>query len=216
MSPSLRQVWQQLARGSCLFFPFTSASVHDDHKDAQQSSDHNRLRAASSRTGSNEPSSDPNWSLRSPPPPLPRVELDTNAAIAFAFLLGSATALGASTVYRRFFMRIKSAEWITPDLLRRKRWITGVVTRCVLVNIPLSQVNTPTPWHWPRARMRFFIHFVHLFGAHSVGDADNFRLYHTPGFGWRGPFKFRHVPPVTKRGARPLYLPAPTNMILNQ
>jgi len=30
----------------------------------------------------------------------------------------------------------------------------------------------------------------------SVGDADNFRLYHTPGFGWRGPLRFRHVPPT--------------------
>lgn len=28
----------------------------------------------------------------------------------------------------------------------------------------------------------------------SVGDSDGFRLYHTPGFGWRWPFKFRHVP----------------------
>jgi len=53
-------------------------------------------------------------------------------------------------------MRLPSAEWLTPNILRRKPWITGVVT--------------------------------------SVGDADNFRLYHTPGFGWRGPFKFRHIP----------------------
>jgi hypothetical protein len=136
MSPSLRQVWQQLARNSWLFFPFTSASVHGD-KDAQQSSGHHRQRAASSDTGSSEASSDPDRrSLRSPPPPppplLPPVELDTNATIALAFLLGSATALGASIVYGRFFKRIRSSEWITPDLLGRKRWITGVVTRCVL------------------------------------------------------------------------------------
>ncbi|KAI0319415.1 hypothetical protein OF83DRAFT_1162960 [Amylostereum chailletii] len=32
----------------------------------------------------------------------------------------------------------------------------------------------------------------------NVGDADNFRLYHTPGFGWRWPFKFRGVPSTTK------------------
>ena len=134
MSPSLHQVWQQLARSSWLFFPFTSASVHDD-KDVHQSNGHNRQRAASSGTGSSEASSDPDRSLRSlpPPPPLLPVELDTNATIALAFVLGSATALGASTVYRRFFKRIKSAEWITPDLLRRNRWITGIVTRCVLL-----------------------------------------------------------------------------------
>jgi len=35
----------------------------------------------------------------------------------------------------------------------------------------------------------------------SVGDADNFRLYHTPGFGWRGLLKFRHVP-TTYRGLK--------------
>jgi len=71
------------------------------------------------------------------------------------------TALGASIIYRRFFKRIKNAEWVTPDMLGRRRWISGVVT--------------------------------------SVGDADNFRLYHTPGFGWRGPFKFRHVPAISRR-----------------
>jgi len=130
MSPSLRQVWQSLARSSWLFFPFTSTSAHDKDSDAQKSSDHNRgqraVAARSSGTGRSETSSsDP------PPPPL-ELELDTNKTIALAaFLLGSATALGTSTVYRRFFKRIKNAEWITPDLLRRKRWITGVVTRCV-------------------------------------------------------------------------------------
>jgi endonuclease YncB( thermonuclease family) len=35
-------------------------------------------------------------------------------------------------------------------------------------------------------------------GAPSVGDADNFRLYHTPGFGWRWPLKFRRVPTLSK------------------
>lgn len=52
--------------------------------------------------------------------------------------------------------------------------------------------------------------FTHLFiflERTSVGDADNFRLYHTPGFGWRGPLKFRHIPSTkSKRGARPLLL----------
>jgi len=32
----------------------------------------------------------------------------------------------------------------------------------------------------------------------TVGDADNFRLYHTPGFGWRWPIKFRRIPSTTK------------------
>jgi len=121
MSPSLRQVWQPLARGSWLFLPFTSSPDKDAQKASARGHNH-QLATASPDTDRSQSS-----------PPAPPDELDTNAIIALAFLLGSATALGASSVYRRFFKRIKSAEWITPDLLRRKRWITGVVTRCVLV-----------------------------------------------------------------------------------
>ncbi|KAJ7056550.1 hypothetical protein C8F01DRAFT_1154070 [Mycena amicta] len=32
----------------------------------------------------------------------------------------------------------------------------------------------------------------------SVGDSDNFRFYHTPGFGWHWPLKFRRIPLTTK------------------
>ncbi|KAI5124543.1 hypothetical protein M0805_003065 [Coniferiporia weirii] len=32
----------------------------------------------------------------------------------------------------------------------------------------------------------------------KVRDGDNFRLYHTPAFGWRFPIKFRHIPDKTK------------------
>ena len=139
--PSPRQLWEQLARTSWLFFPFTSASPHDKDAHAQQSSHsnvHNPQRAAAgSSTGTgnsaSEFSSDPDRSPRIPRIPPVKLGLDNDAAIALAFLLGSATALGAPTVYRRFFKRIRSAEWITPDLLKRKRWITGVVTRCVLL-----------------------------------------------------------------------------------
>ena len=45
---------------------------------------------------------------------------DTSAAIALAFLLGTATALGTSPVYHRFFKSFRRAEWIAPDLLRCK------------------------------------------------------------------------------------------------
>lgn len=76
------------------------------------------------------------------------------------FLLGSVSTLGATFVYRRYFRRLRTAEWVTPDVLQRKRWVRGVVT--------------------------------------SVGDADNFRLYHTPGFGWRWPLKVRRVPTLSK------------------
>ncbi|KAN0142068.1 hypothetical protein V8E53_000530, partial [Lactarius tabidus] len=81
---------------------------------------------------------------------------DTGTISLLGFLLGSATALGTSTIYRRYFMRLTSAVWITHNILRREPWITGVVTS-------------------------------------SMGDGDNFRFYHTPGFGWRGPLKFRQI-----------------------
>ncbi|KAJ6448882.1 nuclease [Mycena sanguinolenta] len=32
----------------------------------------------------------------------------------------------------------------------------------------------------------------------SVGDSDNFRFYHTPGFGWHWPLKFRRIPSTPK------------------
>ena len=72
------------------------------------------------------------WRVQSPLP----VELDTNAAITLTFHFGTASALGASSIYLRFFKRIKNAECITPDLLVGKRWITGIVTRCFSTPCP--------------------------------------------------------------------------------
>lgn len=40
-------------------------------------------------------------------------------------------------------------------------------------------------WYW--LKLQYYPIF-------SVGDNDNFRLYHMPGFGWRWPLKFRFVP----------------------
>ncbi|TFK47134.1 staphylococcal nuclease [Heliocybe sulcata] len=74
--------------------------------------------------------------------------------------LGSASTLLAARVYRRWFRRIPNADWVTPDILQKRRWLKGVVT--------------------------------------SVGDADNFRLYHTPGIGWRWLLKLRNVPSETR------------------
>ena len=136
-STPLRQVWEPLAGGSLLFFPLT----HAPDRDAQKGHKHQ----PTTNTSAGGSSADPD---RTPPP------VDTKAAIALAFLLGSATALGASSLYRRFFRRIKNAEWITPDLLGGKRWITGIVTRCVLCDpasprsIPYSSL--PAHWRWLR------------------------------------------------------------------
>jgi hypothetical protein len=100
---------------------------------------------------------------------------DTSTIALVAFLLGSATAVGASSIYRRYFRRLPSAEYITPNILRRKPWVTGVVT--------------------------------------SVGDGDNFRLYHTPGFGWRGLLKFRHIPKRSRGVPTAATPPDETSMI---
>ena len=39
-----------------------------------------------------------------------------------------------------------------------------------------------------------FHHLTHCYDPYSVGDADNFRLYHTPGPLWRFPLPLRRVP----------------------
>ncbi|OCH90073.1 nuclease [Obba rivulosa] len=77
-----------------------------------------------------------------------------------AFIIGSASALTARYAYVRYFRRTPNSDWVTPDLLAKRRWVKGYVT--------------------------------------SVGDADNFRIYHTPGFGWRWPLKFRRIPAAAK------------------
>ncbi|KAI0640981.1 SNase-domain-containing protein [Trametes meyenii] len=82
--------------------------------------------------------------------------LPSHLLILSAFAVGGATALGGYGVYVRHFRRIRNGEWVTPEMLKKRRRVKGYVT--------------------------------------SVGDADNFRLYHTPGVGWRWPLKFRRIP----------------------
>ncbi|KAF5341528.1 hypothetical protein D9758_012568 [Tetrapyrgos nigripes] len=81
-----------------------------------------------------------------------------NPNFQLGLALGSAVSLlggiAGHRLYARYFRRIQNSNWITPDILHKKRWIKGVVT--------------------------------------DVGDADNFRLYHTPGL-------FRRVPRDPKK-----------------
>jgi hypothetical protein len=103
-----------------------------------------------------------------------------------AFTIGSATTIIITLIHRRYFRRFPNSDWMTPDVFEKKRWIRGVVTRyaCAryvyIVVTWLMNVSVPPT------------------DGCSVGDADNFRLYHTPGFGWRWPLKFRRIP----KGAR--------------
>jgi hypothetical protein len=94
------------------------------------------------------------------------------ALVLSIFALGSASTMIAAFVYRRFFRRLRTGDWITPDVFSKKKWIKGVVTR--------SSTH--------------FYSEAGIYYNSSVGDADNFRLYHTPGPGWRWPIKFRRIP----------------------
>ena len=47
------------------------------------------------------------------------------------FAIGITLGLGAQYVYARYLRRIPNAEWVTPDMLARRRWIKGYVTRCL-------------------------------------------------------------------------------------
>ncbi|KAF7312178.1 TNase-like domain-containing protein [Mycena indigotica] len=86
--------------------------------------------------------------------------LDNHYLTIYAFLLGCATTTSGVAIYRRYFRRIRTGDWITPNIFVKKRWVKGRVT--------------------------------------SVGDSDNFRLYHTPGLGWRWPLKFRRIPSTAR------------------
>lgn len=50
---------------------------------------------------------------------------------ASAFVAGIATIGISHRIYRTQFRRIRNSDWVTPDILERKKWIRGVVTRCV-------------------------------------------------------------------------------------
>lgn len=90
--------------------------------------------------------------------------------------IGSAATVAGAVVYSRFFRRIPTTDAIKPAMIAQRRWIKGIVTRYVGRSYP------------PTGRLY----------SRSVGDADNFRLYHTPGLFWSLPLKFRRVPTVTK------------------
>ena len=45
------------------------------------------------------------------------------------FALGAASGVGAILAWRRWGMRLSTAEWVTPHDLARRRWVRGVVTR---------------------------------------------------------------------------------------
>ena len=64
--------------------------------------------------------------------------LPPSVVVLTAFTLGSATAMSATIIYKRFGRRIRNVDWVTPLLLSRKRWIKGVVTRSGIISLLLT------------------------------------------------------------------------------
>lgn len=62
--------------------------------------------------------------------------LPPSLLVLSALAIGSSTTLAGSFMYRRFLRRIPNGDWVTPDILARKQWVKGYVTRYVAY--PLS------------------------------------------------------------------------------
>jgi hypothetical protein len=56
-------------------------------------------------------------------------EIPKPALALSIFALGSVSTITTTFVYRRFFRRLKTGDWITPDVFAKKRWVKGVVTK---------------------------------------------------------------------------------------
>lgn len=46
-----------------------------------------------------------------------------------AFALGSTMTLAGSAARTRYLRRFRTGDWVTPDVLAKKRWVKGIVTR---------------------------------------------------------------------------------------
>lgn len=129
------------------------------------------------------PRDDRSWLERS----LQRVKDIHPQALLVVVSVSVVGTLGFGFAYRRYFRRIPNAQFVSANAIAKKRWIKGVVTR---YRVPAHACM--------RTRGVLFALIL------SVGDADNFRLYHTPGLGWRWPLKFRNIPETVKGLRRPI------------
>ncbi|KAF5381914.1 hypothetical protein D9757_007538 [Collybiopsis confluens] len=91
----------------------------------------------------------------------------------------------------------KQSSTIPPAILMVSAFTVGAGTAlgCSRIYVRYFKRIQNSDWLTPEVfqRKRWIKGFVT-----SVGDADNFRLYHTPGIGWRWPLKFRRVPTEKK------------------
>jgi len=49
------------------------------------------------------------------------------------FGLGFACSTGGALLYARYGRRMRTTDWIVPAYFQERRWIRGVVTRCVVI-----------------------------------------------------------------------------------
>ncbi|KAM5537315.1 hypothetical protein V8D89_009045 [Ganoderma adspersum] len=68
--------------------------------------------------------------------------------------LGAALGLAADRTYVRYLKRIPNGGWVTPDMMKRKQWIKGYVTR-VGDSDNFRLYHTPgIGWIWPLRALR--------------------------------------------------------------
>ncbi len=65
----------------------------------------------------------------------------TEILVFSAFAVGAVTTFGGRRVYTRYLRRIQNGDWVTPDMIERKRWVKGVVTRSAPSSRHSSEVN---------------------------------------------------------------------------
>ncbi|KAK7029461.1 putative endonuclease lcl3 [Paramarasmius palmivorus] len=53
--------------------------------------------------------------------------------IALSFFAGSGSTILASRLYTRHIKRIRNHDWVTPDMISRKRWLKGLATRGISI-----------------------------------------------------------------------------------
>lgn len=93
-------------------------------------------------SGSYSPQKDPQRPTQQqqfpPKPPYPSSSVWSGNLGENPVFIGIGSAVGASALtllgamgYRRYWKRIKNADYVTSELLRRRAWIKGIVTRFV-------------------------------------------------------------------------------------
>lgn len=55
--------------------------------------------------------------------------------LGITFASGVIMTSCTARVYRRYLRRIRNSEWVTPDIIKKKRWLKGKVTRYIVLDV---------------------------------------------------------------------------------